>query len=163
MGHLYRVQAILDQANLTGLEGRVREGQNLPISFFGPMGYLSGPQDQDQDPKMKAINGGPLTAQTKRQKRALTILAKTLFQFQIPFQFFFFCHYGLSCESQVFSIAAISRRHRHYSLPPTPRSCLCVTNVTCFVLFVSHSTAAQISVIFLDASNEPGGLCHKYL
>ena len=47
-----QVQAILDQANLTGLEGRVREGQNLPISFFGPMGYLSGPQDQDQDPKM---------------------------------------------------------------------------------------------------------------
>ena len=47
-----QVQAILDQANLTGLEGGVREGQNLPISFFGPMGYLSGPQDQDQDPKM---------------------------------------------------------------------------------------------------------------
>ena len=43
----------------------------------------------------------------------------------IQFKFFFFCHYGLSCESQVFSIAAISRRDRHYSLPPTLRLPLC--------------------------------------
>ena len=43
----------------------------------------------------------------------------------IQFKFFFFCHYGLSCESQVFSIGAISKRHRHYSLPPTLRLPLC--------------------------------------
>ena len=57
----------------------------------------------------------------------------------IQFKFFFFCHYGLSCESQVFSIAAISRRHRHYSLPPTPPPFLSHISLGFFVTFFHMS------------------------
>ena len=73
----------------------------------------------------------------------------------IQFKFFFFCHYGLSCESQVFSIGAISKRHRHYSLPPTLRLPLChichLFSVTFCQIFVSKLCNSTTLVVISPA------------